>query len=249
MSALNGGSPTPEIRRVGASPHGEPALYSAVIGAVSGLEVLAVYLAVQGRLPAQVPDHFSISGAVNGSLPPLVLLLVTFAEIAGMTAIFAGILWWSVRSVPLALHFRGKIERTLLGLQAAITMVVIPVITGLIYVSAAGVVNLPGNELGEATNILGFLFAAVILGFAVLQAHHWTRNVPGSPDSGPRVRARSGIGGPIEMVCSSCGEHFQVSGVPLFTPHIGVGRVGSLYLRCPRCGERGWNVVLGRVAA
>jgi hypothetical protein len=30
---------------------------------------------------------------------------------------------------------------------------------------------------------------------------------------------------------------------------MGVGRVGSLYLRCPRCGERGWNNVVGRVSA
>ncbi len=236
----------PGLQRVTVTPRPRAVRIAVGLAALGTAETLAVYLAVAHRLPSQVVDHFGIDGSPNGALPPLLFLLVSVLEVLGISAVFIGMQAWVARSVSLAVQFRGRLPGPLLLLQGAIVVGVLPLTNGLLLTSAAGIFPWSGNQLGWLQFVIGVGSAVAILGAAFWQGRQWTPVVPDPGGALPMYRIRGSVGAPVEMRCPSCGDRYLLSGVPLFAPHMGVGQFGSLYLQCPRCGERGWNQIVAR---
>jgi hypothetical protein len=246
MSSLPSQPPSPPIQRRDGDSAWRPLAASVLLGIVGAVEVTIAYLAWRNQLPAQVPDHFDLAGQTNGTLPPELLLGLGILTIAAVTAVFLGVLWMVVRSPPLSIHHRPAFVRPLLIIQASFVVVAWPLVSTLLFASAAGVLPVVGAELGLATGLLGVIpllaTVAVLVGLRG-QRLPQTAASPGDPAPAP---AFLGVGGPIELTCSSCGQNFRLSGVPLLAPHMGIGGQGSLYVRCANCGERGWDVVVAR---
>lgn len=237
------------IHRIDLEPTVKSVLPRSVLLAVLGcLEVVVPFLLVWSRLPSSVPDHYGLNSAPNAFASPLTVLGLNLALTAGVSVVFFLVLWGSERSVPLKTQFRGRLSGALLLIQGALVLIGFPLISGIMFASAAGLFSLTGTGLGVLFLVIGLSIPAVILGAALLDARRRTRTVPTSHGSPTPIKARWAVGGPIELACSSCGKHFVLSGVPVLAPHMGIGQFGSLYLRCPLCGERGWDAVIGRVS-
>jgi hypothetical protein len=242
-----GGSPA-RISRAESHPSRAPAVAAATLGAIGALEVLAVYLVLRGRLPSQVPWHFGVGGQPNGSAPVLLVLGLNLGVVLLVSAAFLGLQWWGTRSVPLARQFAGTLVRPLLVLQGIIVVGILPVVSGLLFAEAAGAVGTSDPGVEPLLVLVGALTAPVILVVLLIESRGRVGTVTAVASDPQPTPVPLAVGGPIEMKCSACGEAFRLSGIPLLAPHIGVGRTGSLYLRCPRCGERGWDQIVGRVA-
>ncbi|MCI4373780.1 MAG: hypothetical protein L3K02_09110 [Thermoplasmata archaeon] len=138
--------------------------------------------------------------------------------------------------------------RPLLVLQVLVGVGILPLVFGLLFVEEAGAVGSPNLALEILLTLIGVLTAPIILVVALLASRRRVRTLPPSRTGETPVSEPLAVGGPIEERCSGCGGPFRISGVPLLAPHVGVGQTGSLYLRCPRCGERGWDPIVGRVS-
>jgi hypothetical protein len=228
--------------------NGRPVRTAALLGGVGGMEVLLEYLALRVRLPAQVPWQFGLNGQTTGTLGPLPLLGIELVLVTAVTLAFTGALWWGSRSVPLASQFGSRLVRPLLTLQGVIVAGVLPLVFGLQFASAAGVLGISGPNFGILLNVMGVLIALIIILLALVLTASLVPTLPNLPSEGPPARATFAVGGPIELACSACGQRFRLSGVPIFVLRVGIGRFGSLYIPCPRCGERSWDKILGRVA-
>jgi hypothetical protein len=238
----------PGIAEVDLAPRRAPVGIATMLGVLGIVEVLVVFVALQSRLPGQVPVHFGFGGPPNGWETPIVALELELVEVAAISFVFIVMQWWIARSTPLTVAFGGRLVRPLLAFQAVIVVGILPVVSGLLFASAAGVLGISGAPLGDLFLALGVGSAALILVVLGLYGRHRIPTVPGSTTATTQ-HARFAVGGPIELSCPACGERYHLNGVPLFVPHLGVGRVGSLYVRCPRCGERGWNTIVALVAA
>jgi hypothetical protein len=225
-----------------------PLLVSAGLGLLGILEVVAVYLDLQARLPASVPDHFGVSGQVNGALPPTTLVAVELGTISAVAIVFFVILRWGARSPPLAAQFQQSLVLPLLIMEGTIVVAAVPTISGLLFASAAGVWGVSGQGLGLVALAVGLLPLIILAVVLLRSGRSRIPTVPKSTLGDAPTPALLGVGGPVELACSSCGETFRLSGVPLLSPHMGFAGKGSLYVRCPRCGERGWDSIMGKVA-
>lgn len=246
VSAHGSIRPDDRITRVGPSRSRTAPLLAVLIAAIATAEIVAGYLPLQGRLPPRVAVHFGLSGAPDGWLPPALALLSEVVTVVALSAVFVVLQAWIARSAPLTAQFRGRIARPLLVFQAVLVAGIIPAVSTLEFASAAGVIAISGRPLGILFLEIGLLSAAAILVVAGLTTGRPTPRVGGPTPATRGYRARFAVGGPIELRCPACGEQYWLNGVPVFAPHLGVGRFGSLYLRCRRCGERGWNAVVAR---
>jgi hypothetical protein len=237
--------PVREWRR---PPVRAPVWLAILFGVAGVIETIVPYLLLESRLPGQMAWHYGFTGQPNGWASPSLALAVSLLEVVVLSLVFIILQWWVARTPALAETFRGRMAPPLLGVQAVIVVVILPVVSGLLFANAAGVSGIAGLPLGVLFLVIGVGSAVAIL---LLLGIRGVRQTPSVPALSPTKthRARFTVGGPIELVCPACGDRYRLDGVPLFAPHLGVGRVGALYLRCPRCGESGWNTVVGRVAA
>ena len=247
MNATLRSSDHSTVEEVTFAPRSAPVRLAAAFAVLGVVEILVVYLLLQSRLPGQVAWHFGVSGQPDGWETPEVVLAVELAQVMVLSLVFVVMQWWIARSAPLAVAFRGRIVRPLLALQAVIVVGIFPLVSGLLFASAAGDLGISGAPLGALFLVIGLGSAGALL---VALGLHGRGRIPTVRGAAGEMshRARFAVGGPIELNCPACGEQYRLNGVPLFSPHLGVGRVGSLYLRCPRCGELGWNTIVARVA-
>ena len=230
------------------APSDRGPIWALAIGGLGALELGAIYLAFYGRLPRQVPSHLGASGAVNGWLTPMQLLLGEVALVAVTTVLFTAVLAWYARSAPLRKRHGTVFVRPLLGLLGAIVVCSVPLTFGALMWNAVGGAPFSGGFLGptlEAISLIPVLAAILLLVAAR------GRRVPEAHD--PMLRAQAapvllGVGPPIALTCGACGQAFVLEAVPLLAPHMALGGDASLWVRCARCGERGWCAVTRRLA-
>jgi hypothetical protein len=245
--------PTTPARPVSATA-GEPphplshaCLIGAGLGALGVLEVTAGFLAIQVRLPPELPDHFGPAGNADGALPPTQFLVVEVASVLLIALVFVAIIVLGARSPSLRRTHSAALARPLLWLEGSIVAVVIPGIDELVLLRAGGVWAPSAPELSLAFVVVAL---APLLAIALVVARFgggraWAPTGPATTSVTETPFA--GVGNPIELSCASCGRAFVLSSVPLFAPHMGLGGQGSLYVRCPICGVRSWNRVVRRV--
>jgi hypothetical protein len=220
---------------------------SGLLSALGAAELLATFALARPHLPAQIPDHFGLTGQANAYAAPEAYLLVQLGILLSVGLVFGLLLWGIGRSPTLSASQRGWIETPLLAIQGALTVGVLPGLNVLLLGNVAGwwTVGTPGvAELSLLVSLLPVLVLAALL---------LRRSTTPFPRSPPRAevtsRPRLPAGGPIELQCTACGQSFQLSGVPLLAPHLALPGDARLYVRCSLCGERGWNPVIARVNA
>lgn len=237
--------PQPSISEAEPPRARRPLLLSVLLTSIGVAELVATYLLALPRLPAQFPDHFGVNGQVNGVASPAVFFGVELLTLVAAGTLFGVMQAWIGRSVPLAAIHRGGLGPPLLLIQGSLVLVVIPVGALLLLGDAAGWFGLPYLDVAELSGIsaLGPTITVLLL----LRYRYYTPVPHRPPSTAPTARPFAAVGGPVELQCSACGQRYQLSGVPLFAPHLGLAGSGSLYLRCPRCGERGWNRLVARL--
>ena len=248
MSGASASGSAPKIVEFHPSSRRAPLEIGVLLALAGFAEVLGVFLALRSRVPAQVAWHFGVSGRPDAWASPLDTLAFAAVEIAVISAVFLLALWWIGRSPALAAAFRGRVSAPLLALQGVVVVGLLPLVFGLTFASAAGAIGISGTPLGQLFLVLGLGSAGAILVVLGLLGRGLVPKVRSSVPE-PTHHARFAVGGPVDLACPACGEKYRIDGVPLLAPHIGIGRVGSLYLKCPRCGESGWNAIVGKVAA
>lgn len=196
-----------------------------IVGGLLGTALqLVVYVTLAPRLPPEVPSHYGPTGQVTASLSAFGLLLVGVSSELIVTTLVAAILFLSLRNGVVE-HQHGPGFSPWLGRVLGVVAFAPAVPTTVLLLGDAGVAPAGGG----AAAVAGIAFAAVPL--LVLVAVATARRRP-TRASAPR----SSRGMTFE--CSSCGKTFEPGGFSVvFGPHIG----GSVYLRCPVCGERGWD--------
>ena len=240
------GPPTPTVHRVGGTPSGRALLIASLLGTAGVIEVTVPFLILSPKLPGNIIDHFGIDGQPNGSLPAGLFMAVVLGTIFALTLVFLALLYFSSRSPALSTGHGARITRLLLILDGTMVVGVLPLISLLLLASASGVWSVTGQGLGGAVFAVGVLpLAAITVALLATGRARLPRRLDSGGAAAPR-QAFLGVGGGIELSCSACGEAFQLSGVPLLAPHWGAGGRGSIYMRCPRCGERGWDAVVAR---
>lgn len=222
-------------------------LWVAAATAVGATLIVMGYSAWRSRLPSQIPTHYAVSGRPDGWMtPPQFLLtgLVTELILGGTLTVVAALL---LRS-PLVSRLSGRAGSGLLiGWGSLVVTVSVPG-TWLAQLAA-------GADLGPswATGNWGSLWfgtvvpAVGLLGWAVAYRRTLRRGLAGTESHAAGVRPLAGAR--YRLQCSACGEGFSLGEVPVWTPHLpaapGEGARALLYTRCPRCGERGWNLSFG----
>lgn len=249
MTMNRQGAESGAVRRVEPASWSRSALASAALGILGLVATFVPYVVLRARLPAEVPDHFGVNGQPDGSLPPAAALGVALAESLLVTLVFFLVIWRTSRSAPLAAQARGRAAPPLLVLQGVLVVGILPTLWGLVFASAAGELVLTGPRLGLLLALVGIVPAAVLI-LVFVRLWRPPALAPLSPSSeATETPVFLGVGRPVELQCSSCGQRFRLAGVPLLAPHMGVGGARSLYVRCPRCGERGWDELVGVAAA
>ncbi|MCI4360614.1 MAG: hypothetical protein L3J91_02835, partial [Thermoplasmata archaeon] len=216
-------------------------------GAVELGELVAIYLAFRARLPTEVADHVGPTGTPNGWLPPLEVFEASALTLLSIAVVFSLLLLGLARSAALRFHHGSAFARPVLALDGALAVVSIPATLLVLPANAAGATSFsPTTEGGLVTA----LRLVPVLAALVLLVAGRRQRPPIAHD--PRQRAGAypafrGVGGPVEFSCGACGNTFVLDGVPIFAPHMAIRGQGSIYLRCPRCGERGWCAVVRRI--
>lgn len=228
---------------------------SVLLGVLGGAVVAGAWFALSARLPANLPDHFGPGGEADGWVSGPEFLAGELAILAGLTALFAVLLVLTGRSRPLSHQFGSGFVVPLLVVEAAVVTVSVPLTAVIVLARAAGAWTITPGLLGLTLVAVGLipLVAALV---AVWPAVRRSRSGLGesigtrvAPLPSPRASVRFGVGAPVEMLCSACAEPFVLSATPLFAPHMGFAGKGSLYVTCPRCGERSWDQVVRRLPA
>ncbi|MCI4329050.1 MAG: hypothetical protein L3J86_05645, partial [Thermoplasmata archaeon] len=132
------------------------------------------------------------------------------------------VLYVSLRSGVIEQQQGPGISRLLGALLSAMAALTVPGPLILLLLGDAGYLALGA---GPAPAVL-FLVVPVVLAVVLVSVR---------ARGGPSVRA-------VRFECSACGESFAPPAWRwMVGPHIGA----SVYLTCPRCGERGWDVRVG----
>jgi DNA-directed RNA polymerase subunit RPC12/RpoP len=217
------GEPSPR-RRIATIPPGNRSgawRWVAVAGGLGAVAILVTFQLVRAHLAAQIPSHFGASGQVTVTMSPEGFLLTALVAQLLVTAVLAVVLYLSLRSGLIEQQQGPGIGRILGALLAGMAGLVTPApIIGLLA-SDAG--DAPGWA-GSAGLLLSLFLIVPLVVVALLLSY--------------RMRFRSTVGGSAEFECSSCGASFAPPTWRwVIGPHIGA----SVYLTCPRCGERGWD--------
>ncbi|MCI4369780.1 MAG: DUF1648 domain-containing protein [Thermoplasmata archaeon] len=206
---------------------GRPWRWVVAAGAAGAVVQLLTFLAVRTRLPAEIPSHYGLAGQANATTSPELFVLVAVVTEVVTALVLAAVLYFALRSGVIE-HQHGPGFAPALGALLSLLALVVSVPPTLLLVGDAGYGPSGGTfDVAVGVALLLVPVVAVQMWFGRLR-----RGTSGAP-------TRTG---PIEFRCSSCGESFAPStGALVFSPHIG----GSLYLACPVCGERGWDVRVG----
>jgi hypothetical protein len=239
--------PAGSVRPLPSAPADGGPRWAAVIGAAGLVEVLVLFLAFRARLPTEVPDHFAATGTADGWLAPVQLLEVQLFLVASVAVLITAVLIGAARSSALRFHHGRAFVRPLLGLEAAVTLVSVPGSFAVVLLNALGTPAIAPSTMALLLNGLGVFPIVVIIGLLVASRG---QRLPSAHDPVRRAGAEHaflGIGGHVEFSCPACGGTFVLDGIPLLAPHMAFGGEGSIYLRCPRCGERGWCAIVRRL--
>jgi DNA-directed RNA polymerase subunit RPC12/RpoP/uncharacterized membrane protein YhaH (DUF805 family) len=204
----------------------------------------AVYVLLGSRLPGSVPVYAGSGGTAIGSVPTEAFLVVGIALNLALTAVFTLVVRRLSDSHVLEEYYGQILWWALVGGGASVTLGSIPVAWIAKFVMAAG--EWPSGWPSFVEIILAVVFVPILLFVGAPLTVLGLRGRDNAPGSRPKLTAggtRLGL-----FQCSSCGKTFLYARVPLRAPQLGVRGVpgrASYYLRCPRCGERGWNLFLG----
>lgn len=213
-------------RRVAPIPPGNRTrtwLWVVVSGTAGALALVATFLLVQSRLPAEVPSHYGFNGQVNATMTPVEYLLTALFLQALVTALFAVVLFAGLRSGVVEQQQGPRFSRRLGILLSALAALMLPAQYVFRLLADAG--YFPATTGTGPIVSLGLLLVPLVVFLAVILV----------------LVRRSGTSAAVQFECSACGEPFTVPTWRwIVGPHIG----SSVYLTCPRCGERGWDLRL-----
>lgn len=180
------------------------------------------FVLVRPRLASQIPSHYGALGQVTATQSPLEFVLTGLILQAAITVVLTAVLYASLRSGVIEQQQGPGIARILGSLVSAMAVLAVPAPLLLLLLGDAGYIP---REGGAAPAVFLLVVPLVLLVvFVSVRAR-----------GGPSVRA-------VRFACSACGESFAVPAWRwIVGPHIGA----SVYLTCPRCGERGWDVRVG----
>jgi|HubBroStandDraft_4_1064222.scaffolds.fasta_scaffold186459_2 hypothetical protein len=196
-----------------------PWLWVALSGLAGALAVVVTFLLVRSRLGSQIPSHFGAFGQVTATMTPGALLTVSLTTELATGAGLSAVVYLVLRSGVIE-HQHGPGFAPLFAelLSAVVLLEAVPWI--LLLTGGAGYSPAGGGLPGVARLL-------VVVPLLVLVVAFWRG----------RRRSAASAGG-VQFECSSCGRSFSPSTAAwVLGPHIG----GSVYLRCPACGERGWD--------
>lgn len=210
------------VERLDQRGHGTAWWWIVLAGTLGTISLVTAYLALRPRLPNEIPSHFGAGGQVTATMSPETFVFVGLAIEAGLTAVLALVLFASLRSGLVVRQQGPGIARTLGALLSVVAAVSVPVPWIFLLAGDSGV--LPFSAALLAGLLVPLAAIVLVAGVAVRTIRTGSGR---RPDGGPQFR------------CSSCGDPFVTSTLAgVLSPHIGA----SVYLRCPRCGERGWDM-------
>ncbi|MCI4354469.1 MAG: hypothetical protein L3K06_03800, partial [Thermoplasmata archaeon] len=160
---MSGVDPPGSVREARPPPHRAGVAWALAFGGISVAELVALFLGFQGHVPAVVPAHFALSGHIDGWLTSGDILVASLVQVGSITAVVAGVLAFSGRSVPLWRHHRHSIVRPLLWIQASIVLVSEPATYGIVLANGAGS-GPPAAWLLPSLLVLGAVPVAAALG-------------------------------------------------------------------------------------
>jgi hypothetical protein len=240
--------PTGEVHRDPVATPWRPLAISAGVGAVGIALLMALFAVYDGRLPSSIPSHFGANGQPDGWAPPLTFLASLIGTSLFVSLLFVGVVAFMGRSPPLRRHHGPSFWKALVEIQAAVVGVALPATVWIALSSASGGWPPPG-EIGGYLAVANLVPLLLVIGALVAQGRGRSIGplgaTPGRPTTSPTMTGTP-LGEGIELRCSSCGMTFWLPHVPILTPHMFTGGAGSLYLKCPRCGERAWDPVVRR---
>jgi hypothetical protein len=197
-------------------------LWVVVSGALGALGLAGTFLLVRSRLPTQIPSHYGLSGQVTATMAPVDFVVTGLLLQAGVTAILTLVLYASLRSGVIEQQQGPGVGRVLGALLSFVAALIVPAPLILAVLGDAGFVSGAGGAFPAVPLLV--LPIALLVVLISLRIH-----------GGPTLRA-------VQFACSACGESFEPPTWRwIVGPHIGA----SVYLTCPRCGERGWDVRVG----
>jgi hypothetical protein len=227
-------------------------LWELVAGAIGVAASVVAYGALASRLPPTIPSQYDVNGAVTGTMPPFDLLLVGIGTNLLVAGLFVGLLYGLGRSEVLRHRFGPGLLRPLAVFGVVLTAVSLPATFLLVLASGAGAVPgwFPPQKL--ILPIVAFPPALGLILALAIQAGTTGFRLPSL--TAPASLAGASPGRNLILRCSACGHLFERAAWYVLAPRVGgLTPLGgaAYYLRCPVCGERGWNsrVGWGRLAA
>ncbi|HEV2316184.1 MAG TPA: hypothetical protein VGV89_01230 [Thermoplasmata archaeon] len=217
-----------------------------IVGALLGdLALYATYVHLGPELPATVPSHYGLGGTPNAWMAVAGFVEIAIILSVSVALFFAVLLYLLGRSDALDDRFgRSVLGPVSLGLTALVA-VSLPALFGFLLVQDSG--EWPSGWPSPAVWTPLLLLVPIVLPVPI--AIRRVRQLP-PPPGGERLASEgsppSGTG-PV-FLCSACGRQFVRSAWTLLAPRIGISAVrggASYFLRCPWCGETGWNTRVG----
>jgi hypothetical protein len=215
-------------------------------GGLGDLAVVIIYFAIQSRLPGSIPSHYAANGTVDSMLSPEVLVGSLLVLNGFVTLVLMGLVRGIERSEVLEFRYGPWLLGPMTGRLAVLAALMIPVPSVLLLLGPAGL--LPTWAPPIAVSTLAIALAPLLIFLLLLIRSFAQRSRPTDDrPASPRVTGRTAENGPV-FLCSACGQRFVRSTWILLAPRVGFSVVeggASYYLRCPICGERGWDPRVG----
>ncbi len=209
-----------------------------VAGILGTMSILFAYLAFSASLPSSISSSGPGAPAA-AALPTTLFVTLGVGLDAALTAVFT-VLSRAISPSHVLVHQYGPgLRFSILGAGVVVPLGILPFAWIATLARAAGV--WPAGW-PTALDLLPFLVVIPILVFVVLPLAWVTLRRSSEPGAG----APEGEGRYV-LRCSSCGETFRRPTLPAWTLQIGVSRFPgktSYHLRCPRCGDRGWDLLV-----
>jgi Protein of unknown function (DUF1648) len=221
-------------------------LRAAVAGGMGVAALVGTYWALVPRLPATIPSHFAANGVVDGTMAPLDLVISGIGTILFVAAVFVGLLYGMGRSEVLRHRFGPNTLGPLSTFAVTIIALSIPATFALLLASAAGLVPTWFPPLGLSAAL--FTLTPVLGLLILLVVRRGPATCGGPAASVDTIVGSTSPGRNLILRCSACGQPFERSIWYILGPRFGGfsrGEGTAYYLRCPGCGERGWNPRIG----
>ncbi|HZY70048.1 MAG TPA: hypothetical protein VFF67_03610 [Thermoplasmata archaeon] len=213
-----------------------------VASGVAGVCLMAaVFTTASARLPAQIPSHYSAGGQPNSYLPPGLFTELGLALEGLVTAVMSAMSFVIGRSPVLRHHYGGSLGPVLATVGLA-TSWIIPLAWTSILLGAAG--EWPAPLSPPLVGLLATVaIVAVTLAMLIRYRVPFWMTSRYQPKDEPGLSAADRTSGTGRLVfrCSSCGQTFHRPAIYMLGPRI----VRSYYLKCPLCGETGWDYLVG----